>query len=190
MPEVEEVQPVPRRSRRVAREAILQSCYMIEVGDWRPLQALYQVKQRTLFAEEAIEFIDAVVLGIADQRRRLDSICGSKLAQGWKLERVPVIDQCVLRMALYELLFIKNIPAKVSVDEAVTLAKKYSSLESAKFVNGVLGNLIDLACTKEIPEKMAKEPVEPPLDLPLEDTLEDEAKVGNWVVQQPSEEGA
>jgi N utilization substance protein B len=65
-----------------------------------------------------------------------------KYARGWTLERMANVDRNVLRLAICELLYFSDIPASVTVDEAVELAKKYSTAESGRFVNGILGNLV------------------------------------------------
>jgi len=71
----------------------------------------------------------------------LDRIIADR-AVGWKLERIANVDRNILRLALYEILHRPEIPASVSVNEAVEMAKKYSTDESGKFVNGILGSFL------------------------------------------------
>lgn len=83
----------------------------------------------------AIELID----GVIKQMPRLDGII-AKYAEGWDLDRMPRVDRNVLRMAVYELFF-TDIPPGVTIDEAVELAKSFSTEDSGKFVNGLLGSV-------------------------------------------------
>ena len=66
----------------------------------------------------------------------------------WTLERMPIVDLCILRSATYELLYLVDIPPAVSINEAIELAKTYSTDDSPKFVNGVLDRIKEIAPTK------------------------------------------
>ncbi|HEY5526986.1 MAG TPA: transcription antitermination factor NusB [Candidatus Anoxymicrobiaceae bacterium] len=85
--------------------------------------------------EFAIELIEGVIAHMSE----LDDII-SGYAEGWDLDRMPRVDRNVLRMALYEIFF-TDIPPGVTIDEAVELAKDFSTLDSGKFVNGLLGKV-------------------------------------------------
>ena len=85
-------------------------------------------------------FRAGLVMGFAEHRLRLDEVI-AKYARGWTLSRMANVDRNILRLAVYELLFCPEVPAGVVVDEAVELAKKYSTGESGRFVNGILGQL-------------------------------------------------
>ncbi len=85
-------------------------------------------------------FTDRLVRGTAAHRGQVDSSI-SALSSGWKLDRQVAVDRNILRMAAYELLFVSTIPTSASINEAVELAKRYSTAESGRFVNGVLGAL-------------------------------------------------
>ena len=78
-----------------------------------------------------------LVSGVAARRDDLDQLIG-RHARGWSIERMPSIDRCILRMAIYELLERGEVPVAVVLDEAVELAKVYSTDDSGRFVNGVL----------------------------------------------------
>lgn len=65
----------------------------------------------------------------------------AQLSQGWALDRMPVVDRNLLRMAMAELLYFSDIPVGATIDEAVDLAKEYGTAESGKFINGILGTL-------------------------------------------------
>jgi len=128
------------RKRTRAREFALQILYQIDITAQEPDSALENFWQA--HAEEEIdsdvrEFTASLVNGTYQKRRQIDSDI-AKYAANWQLERMAVVDRNILRLASYELLFRKDIPPKVSINEAVDLAKKYSGPEAGKFVNGVL----------------------------------------------------
>ena len=81
-----------------------------------------------------------IVDGVADHREEIDELISS-YAQGWTIDRMPNVDRAVLRLASWELLHNAEVPAAVAIDEAVELAKQYSTDDSARFVNGVLGKI-------------------------------------------------
>ena len=89
---------------------------------------------------EAREYARSLAVGVKDKLEEVDSII-SRLAQGWPLERQPAVDRNVLRMAIYEISQ-DSAPPVVAIDEAIELAKKYSTAESGKFVNGVLAGYL------------------------------------------------
>lgn len=92
-------------------------------------------------AEETRLYARGLVTGIRDHVNELDEQI-EKLAKGWPLDRQPAVDRNILRIALYEIKFADSVPPVVAIDEAVELAKKYSTAESGKFVNGVLAGYL------------------------------------------------
>ncbi|WP_024357105.1 transcription antitermination factor NusB [Leucobacter chironomi] len=85
-----------------------------------------------------------IVDGVTDHRDEIDELIMS-YAQGWTLERMPNVDRALLRLAAWEILFNDEVPTAVAIDEAVELAKEYSTEDSSRFVNGVLGRIADHA---------------------------------------------
>ncbi len=108
------------------------------------LEALYQADQRGLSPDEATAGLPGraarMVKGVLEQQRELDQAI-DRASVGWKVERMPVVDRAVLRLALYELRYEPSTPMPVVIDEAVELAKTYSTERSGRFVNGVLSKL-------------------------------------------------
>lgn len=88
----------------------------------------------------AAEFATILVNGVLEHINELDRILG-ELSVGWELQRQPAVDRNILRMAGYEIMYLDYVPPSVSINEAVELAKKFSTEESGRFVNGVLGAL-------------------------------------------------
>ena len=92
------------------------------------------------------EFASPLVEGTFEHREAIDSAIRST-ADNWTLERMPIVDLCILRSATYELLYLVDIPPAVSINEAVELAKTYSTDDSPKFVNAVLDRIKEMAPT-------------------------------------------
>lgn len=87
--------------------------------------------------DEMKSFTDTIVKGASGNRGEIDAKI-SQFATNWQLERMAVVDRNILRMGCFELMFRDDIPPKVSINEAVELAKKYSGIEAGKFVNAIL----------------------------------------------------
>ena len=85
-------------------------------------------------------YIDAAVKGTLENLKEIDVLISS-FAKGWSIERMPKVDLAILRLAVYELKYDKSSPVGVVINEAVELAKKYSSDEAPSFINGVLGKI-------------------------------------------------
>ena len=81
-----------------------------------------------------------IVDGVADHREEIDELIAS-YAQGWSLDRMPHVDRALLRLSSWEILHNDEVPTAVAIDEAVELAKEYSTEDSGRFVNGVLGRI-------------------------------------------------
>ena len=91
--------------------------------------------------EEDREYITRVLEGVIQKRHLLDEKI-EKAAQGWTLDRMPMIDLTVMRLAVWEMMFEPEVPGSVSISEALELTERYSDPEDKKFVNGVLGTIL------------------------------------------------
>ena len=120
--------PGPRRD---ARERALELLYEAESKD----QTMRDVLASLPVSPDP--FAVDVAMGVDEHRPRIDELL-TKLATDWPLDRMAVLDRAVLRMGVYELLERPDVPTAVVLDEAVELAKRYSTEESGRFVNGVL----------------------------------------------------
>ena len=140
------------RKRTRARECALKVLYEIDVSGNPYKESLENFWQ---FQEEkdssVIDFASGLVEGAIENLERIDKEI-SQFATNWQLKRMAVIDRNILRLATYELLFKEDIPPKVSINEAVELAKKFGDTESGRFVNGVLDKINKSLC----PEKKSK----------------------------------
>lgn len=129
------------RKRTQAREAALQILYQYEMnpGPVREIIDLYWDNNEAVTGDVK-EFTEKLVEGTIEHKKDLDALI-TKAAQNWDLDRMAVIDRNILRFAVYELLFIEDVPPKVTINEAVNIAKRFSQEESGKFVNGVLDHI-------------------------------------------------
>ena len=128
------------RKRTQAREYALQILYQIDVRNDPEDKILVDFWKNIETEPEVSDFAAKLVIGTIRNKKKIDEMI-SKYASNWKLSRMAVIDRNVLRMAAYELLYCEDIPPKVSINEAVDLAKKFGDTESGKFVNGILDKI-------------------------------------------------
>ncbi|HZY95545.1 MAG TPA: transcription antitermination factor NusB [Candidatus Cybelea sp.] len=123
-------------SRRAAREQALQVLYSIVIGDREPRDAIIDVVGEESDAQQRA-FVEDLALGTLEYVEQADRIV-SPLLEGWAIERLPTIDRLLLEMATFELRCRPETPTAVAINEAVMLAKRFSTEDSGRFVNGVL----------------------------------------------------
>jgi N utilization substance protein B len=125
-------------SRRKSRQRALQILFLWDARR-QPLGETLDSYYDALFAEERPQrdaFAATLVHGTVEHLGQIDELIG-KHAEHWRLERMPAVDRNILRLAVYEMIH-AGTPAAVSIDEALELARKFSSEESVQFLNGVL----------------------------------------------------
>ena len=86
-----------------------------------------------------LRYIDSVVSGVANRTEDLNAVI-QKYAIGWDVSRISRLTRCVLQLAIYEILYVEDVPTGVAISEAVRLAKKYDGDDTGAFVNGILGS--------------------------------------------------
>jgi len=128
------------RARSKARDTALCLLYQIELAGISPGEALLGSLPKESKDPLIIDFFSQLVKGVVSEKKEIDSII-KKYAKNWEINRMAVIDRNILRISVFELFFLKDIPPKVSINEAIELAKRYGDLESARFVNGILDKI-------------------------------------------------
>jgi len=129
------------RKRTKARECALKVLYQKEMTKEDAASSLSKYWQTNPEAEESVkEFAGLLVTGVEKNGGEIDETI-SRHATNWQIGRMAVIDRNILRIAAYEILFLDDIPPKVSINEAVDIAKKYGDKDSGKFVNGILDKI-------------------------------------------------
>ena len=131
-------------SRRLAREAAMCLLYEREVRGEKPedntLEEMGDVLHIEQIRQEQTPYIDAVLQSVEDHREEIDELI-ARYSREWEISRLSRVDLSILRLAVAEMRYL-DIPVKVSLNEAVELAKKYSEDKSSSFVNGVLGAIL------------------------------------------------
>ena len=129
------------RKRTKARECALKILYAIDITGDEPKKCIDTFwKNHDEIDSEVETFANQLVLGVANNSAAIDRLITSHTTN-WQLKRMAVIDRNILRFATYELLYVEEIPPKVSINEAIDIAKRYGDNDSGKFVNGVLDSV-------------------------------------------------
>ena len=140
------------RKRTQARECALQMLYQIDVTATNIKETMKDYWESNPASDEVREFAEKIVAGTREHLKEIDEIL-VKHTENWELNRMAVVDRNILRFSTFELLFVEDIPPKVAINEAVNLAKKYSQIESGKFVNGVLDKICHSEPKRTNPDK-------------------------------------
>jgi N utilization substance protein B len=128
-------------TRRRAREVSLQVLYEEDINPLRELSVADQfVSKRLLQNKPLVTFALELLYGVRNHRTEIDQVL-SKHAANWSLKRMTTIDRNILRISTYEILF-GDVPGRVSINEAIELAKRYGSRNSGQFVNGILDRIL------------------------------------------------
>lgn len=137
-------------SRRRAREYALQALYNADLTEQSVLGALAALWEGLIDGEgmddarpaesEEIEFAQRLATGVDSRREEIDALI-DECSTNWRIPRMPVVDRNILRLAAFELMVCTDIPANVSVNEAIELAKKFGTKESRAFVNGIVDRM-------------------------------------------------
>jgi N utilization substance protein B len=142
---------VPSTSRRHGREIALQALYGTEVGKRPASDILAELLARD-DASEGRTFVRDLVLGTLENEAEGDALIAPSL-EGWTLDRLPTIDRIILRMSVFELQHRAETDPAVVINEAVELAKKFSTEDSGRYVNGVLGRLLGTVTSVPEPQR-------------------------------------
>lgn len=126
------------RNRTKAREYALQMLYQVDIRKAEPLQVMGGFwQEHEAEAEDIRLFANELLKGTLRHKDELDAMITSH-ADNWDLGRMAVIDRNILRLGTYELLHVQEVPAKVCINEAIELAKRFGDADSSKFINGIL----------------------------------------------------
>ena len=144
-------------SRRQSRRLALDVLYEAEIRDQLPVDA-FEARRRTGWVQATpdddgsrpptdpdpvvLAYARALVEGVQEHQADIDELIASS-ADRWAIQRMPVVDRTLLRMAIFELLWRDDVPVAVAINEAVELAKTLSTEDSGRFINGVLGRVAD-----------------------------------------------
>ena len=128
------------RKRTQARELALQLLYQLDLRGDDILPEVEEYLEKGPCYPEILSFAKGLLSGWREQREAIDRMI-EEVAKNWQLKRMAAIDRNILRLATYELLFRDDIPPLVTINEAIDIAKKFSTKNSGPFVNGILDNI-------------------------------------------------
>jgi len=135
-------------ARRKARELALQMLYEYDVSGTEPAEMFNRSDEMQKSPEGIQDFTRRLVNGTLLHRNDLDEII-SRQADHWRLARMPVVDRNILRLALFELLHEPETPRPVVIDEALEIAKRFSTPKSSQFINGILDGVLKARAPRE-----------------------------------------
>ena len=127
-------------ARRKGREAALQMLYQMDASGQPGAEVVRLFWLHLGHGQEGEEFANELLLGCEREAERVDAAIRA-VSENWRMERMARVDRNILRLGCYELLFIPEVPRRVTLNEAIELAKRFGSEGSASFVNGVLDRL-------------------------------------------------
>lgn len=128
--------------RRRAREFALQVLYQLDIRKEGSEGVLSEFWRQNNTKNDVQEFTNILVKGVEEKRSNIDKLL-AEFSLNWDLSRMSVIDRNILRLGSLEILFLKEIPSAVSIDEAIELAKVFGTDDSFKFINGILNRIKD-----------------------------------------------
>ena len=124
-------------TRRKSREIAIQILYQLEINEADIEDAVATYWDAYQPSRDLKDFSSHILQGVFRHLREIDTIIG-KTSNHWSLTRMPAVDRSILRAAIFEILYCPDIPLKVSIDEAIELAKKFGTEKSSLFINGIL----------------------------------------------------
>ncbi|MFA6583456.1 MAG: transcription antitermination factor NusB [Elusimicrobiaceae bacterium] len=126
--------------RRLAREYCLQALYLADTGKMTKDEALSVLADSFVMDKATEQFAVSLLSGTLDNKDKLDDTIQT-YATNWKITRMSAVDRCILRLASFEIIFVTDTPVPAVIDEAIELAKKFSTENSGSFINGLLDRM-------------------------------------------------
>jgi len=123
--------------RRKSRELALQALYQAEVSGTEPLTRFALLCDNFKVDQKVVPLAEALLVGIAAHAEEIDALI-SRHAKNWRVGRMSIIDRSLIRLGVYEVLFRDDVPATVAINEAIEIAKRYSTDDAPSFINGIL----------------------------------------------------
>jgi N utilization substance protein B len=135
--------------RRKARELAMQALFYKDMSLCSSNDCLIFFPEHFNVSKRSLPFFEKIIKGFDQFGPEIDSVI-KKFSSNWKISRMACVDRNIVRIAVYELLYCDDIPAKVSINEAVEIGKKFGSEESGAFINGILDTIRKAYENKEI----------------------------------------
>ena len=137
--------------RRRARELAVQVLFHLEFSPDDPSETFELICENFDARQSIRNFSRKLVLGVWEKKETLDEVI-SKASKNWRIDRMARLDRSILRLAAFEIMFVQDIPAKVSLDEAVEIGKKFGGEDSGRYINGVLDRIYNTMLKNDVSE--------------------------------------
>lgn len=131
-----------KQTRREAREEAFKLIFQAETNNDDMEFLIEHMLDETPESVDNMPYIRQTVYGVADKKEELEADVSANLSDGWDIGRIPKVALCVMKLAIYEIKYVDDVPEKVAVNEAIEIEKKYDTPECSAFVNGVLGGFL------------------------------------------------
>jgi transcription antitermination protein NusB len=141
IPQSPDSKPLSGGSRRKSREAAMQALFLVEMNPINPIDLSLAVFLENFPVKKGSEpYFFRLIQGVGEQKEAIDRLI-MDYAENWRIERMSGVDRNILRIAVFELVYCKDIPPRVAINEAIDLGKQYGTEESGAFINGILDSI-------------------------------------------------
>ena len=129
-------------NRSARRELAFKLIYSLEIQKNTDKETIDVFIENNSNNEEISEYLRNTINGIIENKEEIEDNIAKNLKENWTIDRISKVELAILKLAIYEIKYVEDIPFKVSINEAVELAKKYGENQSSSFINGVLANIV------------------------------------------------
>lgn len=130
-------------TRHQIREIAFQTLFALNANQQTNKEDFFEALTNGKYGDQYPKYLNELVTGVMANKKALDNLIEKYLKSGWSINRIAKTDLVILEIALYEMLHVDDLAAKISINEAIELAKKYSDDRSRKFVNGILSHALE-----------------------------------------------
>jgi N utilization substance protein B len=131
-----------KQTRSEARTEAFKLIFQSAVNDEEPDFLINTMLEERPESMKNIDYIKTVFLGVLAKKEEIDGKISENLGKGWSIDRISRVSLAVLRLAVFEILYVEDVPEKVAINEAVEIEKRFDDPDNSAFVNGVLGGFI------------------------------------------------
>lgn len=131
-----------RQTRSEARIEAFKLIFQLDVNNEEPDFLFEHMLEGNPKCSDNIDYIKSAVLGVLSKKEEIDEDIKKNLTKGWKIERITKVSLAVLRLAIFEIKYIEDVPTNVAINEAIEIDKKFDNPDNSAFVNGVLAGVI------------------------------------------------
>ena len=131
-----------KQSRSEARQEVFKLIFQTETNSDDVEFLISHMLEEKPKSLDNLDYIKTCVYGVIEKKEELEEAISENLSKGWKIERISKVALCVMKLAIFEIKYVDDVPHKVAINEAVEMEKKYDDPDNSAFVNGVLGGFL------------------------------------------------